>query len=324
IVITGRPLSETATALADCLARNCPTNEDIRVTLQHAENQFVAGDYRGARATLQSSVGRNGDEGETHPHLVSSLYRASSRIAEHIGRPQRARQDLIGVREAVRDGLPKRDVHVLMADMDVADGQMKRGEWRTALRSYKHVEERARDHGNLQVANFAFLRRVNLMFAAGDTKGQWRTYQRRARAALADFIETPPPGAQSFALAARLLQASLASTDGEQPARDAVIDDFIAEMGTSARPTLIHSDPIDLGETPETGTQNFAPVQGGQETWVDIGFLVTPEGTVDDPIVLRGTGENEAWVGPVITSILSRRYLPLSQEPVARDGAYRV
>jgi hypothetical protein len=51
IVVTGASLAETGRRLAGCLARHCPPDEDIAATLAHAENLFVAGDYRQAHAT---------------------------------------------------------------------------------------------------------------------------------------------------------------------------------------------------------------------------------------------------------------------------------
>ena len=53
IVVTARSLQDTADALAACIARNCPPDEDIAATLAHAENQFVGGDYRSARRIRQ-------------------------------------------------------------------------------------------------------------------------------------------------------------------------------------------------------------------------------------------------------------------------------
>ena len=77
ILVTGKSLGVTARELQECLARNCPPDEDIAATLAHAENLFVAGDYDNARSVLRASVGRNDDEAEDFPVEVSYLNRAT-------------------------------------------------------------------------------------------------------------------------------------------------------------------------------------------------------------------------------------------------------
>ena len=48
IVVTGRPLAGTARALAECIVRHCPPDEEIDRTLAHMENPFIAGRYQEA------------------------------------------------------------------------------------------------------------------------------------------------------------------------------------------------------------------------------------------------------------------------------------
>ena len=64
IIVTGTPLSQTERALRDCIARRCPPDQDVAASLAHAENQFVAGDYEGARRTTKASLGRNNRHAE--------------------------------------------------------------------------------------------------------------------------------------------------------------------------------------------------------------------------------------------------------------------
>lgn len=85
IVITGRRLTDTERALAECLARKCPVNEDIDATLAHAENLFVAGDYAGARQTTKASLQRNRKNAALFPVPVSDLERSNGRISAHLG-----------------------------------------------------------------------------------------------------------------------------------------------------------------------------------------------------------------------------------------------
>src|SRR5687768_8888658 len=85
IIVTGTSLSQSERNLRDCLARNCPPDEDIEATLGHAENLFVAGDYETARRVARSSLDRNNGHADRFPVPVSDLYRASSRISAHLG-----------------------------------------------------------------------------------------------------------------------------------------------------------------------------------------------------------------------------------------------
>lgn len=85
IVVTARSLKDTEANLKACLARKCLPDQDIKATLAHAENQFVAGDYRNARSTLANALGRNRKHKEKYPIEVSDLLRANGNVATHLG-----------------------------------------------------------------------------------------------------------------------------------------------------------------------------------------------------------------------------------------------
>ena len=85
IVVTARSIKDTEADLKACLARKCPPDQDIKATLAHAENQFVAGDYRNARSTLVNSLGRNRRHKGKYPVEVSDLLRANGNVATHLG-----------------------------------------------------------------------------------------------------------------------------------------------------------------------------------------------------------------------------------------------
>src|SRR5688500_17953455 len=97
IIVTGTSLSQSERDLRDCLARNCPPDEDIEATLAHAENLFVAGDYERARRTTKASLGRNSRHADRFPVEVSNLYRAGSRIAVHLGEGKDFEQTILGI-----------------------------------------------------------------------------------------------------------------------------------------------------------------------------------------------------------------------------------
>lgn len=60
IVVTGASLSDTERTLKNCMVNKCEPDADVRAAIAHAENQFVAGEYRDAKTTLKKAIGRNG------------------------------------------------------------------------------------------------------------------------------------------------------------------------------------------------------------------------------------------------------------------------
>jgi hypothetical protein len=109
IVVTAQPLSQMATNLEKCLAASCPPEADISATLAHAENQFVAGDYKGARRTLRESIDRNRQYRSRYPVALSELYRANANVLEHMGELTRLRHSIVEMRDTLKDNLPADD-----------------------------------------------------------------------------------------------------------------------------------------------------------------------------------------------------------------------
>jgi hypothetical protein len=121
IVVMGRPLPETRSALEACLARRCPPMDDMRATLAHADNQFVKGDIAGSRETLMKSIGRNRRFSKTYPIAVAGLFRANGRIAAHLGEGESYRMSTLDGYSALKSGLPDSDPHVLSGSLELAD-----------------------------------------------------------------------------------------------------------------------------------------------------------------------------------------------------------
>src|SRR5688500_2058437 len=81
IVVTGIRIQDYRERLAACLARRCPTNEDVDASLALAEALFLTGDYGEARQTVRASIGRNHRRAAGFPEPVSDLYRAHTRLS---------------------------------------------------------------------------------------------------------------------------------------------------------------------------------------------------------------------------------------------------
>ena len=102
IVVTARSLENTSRDLAACLERGCPPEEDIAASLAYAENLFVAGEYRDASSILRKAIGRNSRYDERLPEEVSGLYRAYSRVSEHLGEANSFKLATLDAREGRR------------------------------------------------------------------------------------------------------------------------------------------------------------------------------------------------------------------------------
>ena len=164
IVVTATPISETAKALANCIATNCPPDAEIRAALAHAENQFVAGKYRDAKSTLYKTVGRNRQFGKDYPIEVSDLFRARSRVAEHLGEPRDFQISVLDMRDVLRIGVGRDDPRALIAQIEVGDSREKLGFPEEAMRIYDGVAVEATAKGETRIAQFADLRKNILKY----------------------------------------------------------------------------------------------------------------------------------------------------------------
>ncbi|MBV9931789.1 MAG: hypothetical protein JO013_12705 [Alphaproteobacteria bacterium] len=318
IVVTGTRLSETEKALRDCLARHCPPDEDIRATLAHAENLFVAGRYRDARGVTKASIGRNHRFRKDYPLPVSDLYRANGRIAAHLGEGADYELSTGIMRGVLDDAFGKSDAKVLMADVEWADMYASMGRLIRARELYGSVAARAAAAGRPDLAGIARVRSAYTYELGGDTA----VAQRELRKIAAD---TSPAG-NVGRLSALILLARLDRKHGDPASSDALVE--VMRGLHSRRPVLIYAPALDLAHGLATGDdaggQSMSAVRmmaGNNFTdrWVDIGFWVTPQGKVSDAEVLRSHGSLD-WAKPLLRQIAGRIYTP-SDDP---GGSYRI
>ena len=329
IVVTGKPIKETAADLAECLKRQCPPDQDIAATLAHAENQFVAGDYTGAQSTLHRSLGRNRKHGKAYPVPVSDLLRANGRIAEHLGEGKDFQLSVLDMRDTLKRGFGENDFRTLVAQVEVGDSRAKLGFPEEAERIYGEVEERAIRVGQNRVASHARLRLALLWrtrFDESPSKYNREQLDRR----LTQLIDQPLPGGEEFALAAEVLRARIDRKAGGNTATDALVRRF-AERGGASRPLLLHAEPlsrIDLRSGWPEGMSSSAPAWTRWSTnregaWADVGFWIDATGRVSDVEVLRSHG-GTWWLKPVQQNITRRIYAPLRQDGDATPGFYMI
>lgn len=339
IVVTGSSLSDSAKILKDCIAANCAPDADVRAAIAHAENQFVAGEYRDAKTTLKKAIGRNGKHRNRFPVELSYLYRASGRVAEHLGETDEYRLRMLDMRDTLRSNFPADDAKVLSAQLEIADARLKLGYPDNALAIYNDVEKSALQAGQNQIATLARLRALLLTYAIGDDKA-YMPDMKRARVGLAELVAKPLPGAEDFTLVAEVALARIDRKEGRGGSTEAILRRLV-EKGAD-RPILLSAQAIQLPKNPygeRTNTGQDAPLNVGasrsngaslpppqnvltqlprnfEDRWIDVGFWVAPDGRVEDVEVLRAEGSGD-WTKLVTNSIQSRTYAPLRD----RDGS---
>src|SRR3954467_13214669 len=315
IIVTGTSLHQTERNLKECLARHCPPNEDIDATLAHAENLFVAGDYKKARSTTLASIGRNSKFSKQFPVDVSDLYRANGRIAAHLGEGHDYEFSTAEMRRILSGSFGHKDTRVIAAELEVASMYAGIGRIDRAKQLYDEAEHDAKAIGREDLAGIVRVRAAWLHELQGDS---WLTRQ-----ALQEIADDNSPGARTARLTALVLLARLDRLE-KKPDK---LDTLLAELRThpGKTPALLFSPRIELTSRmvdPEgqTITQlTLLPTSNFDDTWVDIGFWVTPDGKVSDAEILRSHGDT-GWAAPLLRSVAGRIYSPISDP----DGTYRV
>ncbi len=329
IVVTGKPLTETAANLEDCLKRKCPPNEDIAATLAHAENLFMSGDYKTAQRTLHASLGRNRKHGEGYPMEVSDLLRANGRVAEHMGEGREYQLSTLDMRNTLKKSFGPDDFRTMVADIEVGDSRAKLGFSDEAENIYRDVEKRALVAKQYRVASFARFRLATVArgrFDAEPTSPNRKELDKR----LAVLTDNPLPGGEEFVLAAKVLRARTDRKHGAGASTDELVKEFAAKGGAT-RPVLLYSEPlsrIDLSTQTQADGDSARPSWTRLSTnrygqWVDIGFWIGADGKVSDAEVLRSSGD-EVWAKPVLGNITRRVYAPLKTSGDNSPGFYMI
>lgn len=308
VVVTARPLRDTADALARCIERRCPPDQDIDATLAHAENLFVAGEYKDARGAMLASIGRNGRHAKAHPIAFADLHRANARVAAHLGEPRARRQGMTASLLTLKSALSPTDFRVLSQRVELADAFYRDGQVSTALRTYREIAADAKRAGQTKVEGYARFRLA--MFYAAMVDVGAAEYRSSARAAIAWFDDITDPDLEPFRVGARLLAARSSIEKGDL----SVVDGVAARSGaTGGRPMLLyqptvarHTPARTITDTATAGGQAMASVE---DQWADVAFRITPEGRVADVSVIReSAGLDRRWLARYLGIIAQRRY----------------
>lgn len=341
IVVVGQSIDDATAALNSCLARSCPPNEDIAVTLALAETQLLGGKYRDARTTLLAALSRNKEFAKAYPVPVSELYRANGKVAAHLGFDKDYYRSTFGVYYTLKNGLPPEDSRKYTAMMEVAEMMYRTRGHTRARYYYERLASDARRDGREDIAAIAELRSAIRHLPPGS--GMQMTAIRKIAGLQGDRMRAP-------VLEAKLALARMAYQKGDEAGAQAIQDD-LAKLNIK-RPILIYqpsyamvareldsgsefSFPLERG--PVTGevdampiespsrdtiegrgsvTKNLALMQWSDmkrlagnfdDMWADIEFRIMPDGRVSDVKIIRSKGDLY-WTKPLLDSLSMRRY----------------
>lgn len=310
-----------ADALARCLRDGRSPMDDIKASIAVAEQTFVDGDYRGARSILARSIARNKRHASALPTAVAALYEASANVNLHYGDQRSYRQDVANQVRIIRDAAPAGGAQRVVAATLLGDMWLALGDSHQAEMSYRSAASHAVELGQPKLAAYVDLRRVSLHLAAGDTSKA------------ADILREVDAG--SFATDAGVKATASAMRVRLASARkdDAALERALAELAAlspGGAPVLLKADPIHVSAAMDAERSQrewntpvgSIPLGSASLRWIDVGFLIGPEGRVRDVEVLRG-GMSVERTGAVLRHIRSRRYAQFTPEDGA-IGSYRV
>ena len=318
ITVTGHRLQAYRDALAACLARNCPTNEDVDASLALAEAQFVEGEYDEARFTVARALRRNRDAAGAFPEPVSDLYRAQGRILRHLGLDTQAFRSARHILYALQEGIPSEDHRHFTARMEISVAFMQAGRLNEARSELAHLARIARRAGREDVAVFAELRSLLYSHMADPHGGALRQLERMAQSQGADD--------RMRSVGARVLLSRIYRDQGRIADADALVAGIALSAGGPRR--LVHEPDYRLGVQPlapvNTGGGNVDALESAgiparpmtsagnlsdtfEETWIDVGFWVLPDGRVTGLEVVRHQSRTD-WAEPLLQSIAGRVY----------------
>jgi tetratricopeptide (TPR) repeat protein len=317
IIVTGTRIQDFRDRLRDCLARNCPPNEDIDATMALAEVLFVEGDYHGARRVIRRSIGRNRDEARNYPEPVSDLYRANARVARNLGLDRDARFSTVAILRVLRTGIPVEDHRHFTARFEIAQALIAFGRYRQALNMLEELAERARAVGRDDIVAMAELRRLwiqRLLTPRGSPPSR----------ALLALAHSPDP---RRSVGAKMLLIRIHGENGDT----ADAERLIAELGrSSGRRPLLFNPPYEMlqRENVEGQAHRAEAIYAGDsgtgqplyvsnlgdrlvenfaDKWIDVGFWIQPDGRVEGLEIVRSRNDT-SWSEPLLQSIRGRRY----------------
>ncbi|WP_265563432.1 hypothetical protein [Sphingomicrobium arenosum] len=312
IVVTGYALDESKAALDACLARDCPPDEDVDASIVHARNQFAAGDLRGARATLESTVRRNRRESDRFPVHLYNAHNGLGMLNTHLGATDKAQSSRYAALRALKDGLPENDPFIFKARIEAALDEVARDQITRAETMFDDIAEDARDLGYAEIAALADIHRSRILLV--------NSRQRDAGRLLAAIVRDEANISPDLRLKANLLLA-LAP---ERYRDDIETDAITARLGGEVdQLVLVDSPPLVPGGRgvnaeqlfkdgmgpAQNASANRRPMGSMENQWADFAYTVQPDGSVTDVELIDAPADNH-WTDQVLAHLEGRRYAP--------------
>jgi len=317
VTVTGRSLRSTAASLEQCIARHCPPKEDIASSMEHAENQLIAGQIEGARKTLIKARSRNKRYAENLPREVSGLLQFDADVASLLGMPDYGRIATFDSIDALKAGLPADDPSISAKRLEVADVFLRQGKYLTAVRMYDSVAKRAEESGWPELQGAAMFRSLRFYAMAASVD---RAYRNESRSRYAALRETTDPAIKPMRDAALVLTAKLELLSRKDADVNAVMKG-LADVKV-ASPILVYAPPFDLGKASSMSMVYVTPSISADQ-WVDFNYRITPEGAVDDVEIAAQARHVKDWlITKMQDSLVRRRYVPLDL-PTGSSGMWR-
>lgn len=302
IVVTGQRIQDFRDALAACIARNCPPNEEIDAALALAETMFESNDAEDARNAIAASLDRNRRHARQYPEPVADLYRSLTRVDRHLGRDEEATRSAYSILRTLQQGIPVEDERHFVARLEIAEMLYNKASisptanrLRHARRELMSLAQTARQAGREDVAVYADLRATWLGYLIAPYGPAFQT--------LTDLAEDRRPQNRFLATGAKILLARIHRDRGETGRSDTLIAE--AARALSGRRNLVFSPPYELHVGPTlTGMTGNAQFENQS---IDVGYWISADGRVYDLEVVRSTGSPD-WSRPLLRSIRGRIY----------------
>lgn len=308
VVVSAQGLDGTAAALAACLARRCSPIADINATIAHADNQFVAGDFAGARKTLIAARGRNQRHASDYPIAVSELLRVDAFVAQLVGETAYARIGTIDSLAALKAGLAPDDQRIAAQRLEIAGIFARQGRQRTAIAMLDSVADRAGERGWTKLEAEARLRAAAL-YAAIAMRDQAVLQETHRR--LDQLHGLTAADARPYVDAALLIEARVAQVEGNEEAL--AMARAKARTARVDRAILVYVPPVDLRTALVYG--DVKPIYDVHDQWIDVRFNVAPDGSVRNVAEIgRGRRAEGRWMKVAREAVAGRQYLPLAQD----------
>jgi hypothetical protein len=306
ITVTARRIDDLAADVAACAAAPCPTRRDVAVSVAYASALFNEGRYRDAKDVVNAAVARVRGAAGAEPIAVSQLYSAQATIYRHYGDTSYGDTNLVGraTRNSytvLRDHLGPNALHTLTAEYRLAQWSVRSRRYAEAEAQFERVADLATAAGYLTLASACDLHRAQLLE---------RRREADAGFALLEAVaarDAGPDDDGDMRRAAMATAVRMASERREDRRAEFYAGKLLA-LGQGHEPLLLSAKPL---PTPQTEVYGWR--------WVDIGYWIRPDGTVDSVEVLRGT-ERRDWAAPLLRHIAEQRFTPTQ----GTFGHYRV